>query len=65
VGSGDLPLRLHLSLPSSFSQTPDLSLSDLLDFLSVSHGLSLSSHLLFFLKERTSKRKETEKKRRR
>jgi hypothetical protein len=36
-----------------------------LDFLSVSHGLSLSSHLLFFLKERTSKRKETEKKRRR
>jgi hypothetical protein len=27
AGSGDLPLRSHLSLLDSFSQTPDLSLS--------------------------------------
>jgi hypothetical protein len=36
AGSDDLPLRLHLSLLGSFSQTPDLSLSHLLDFLAVS-----------------------------
>jgi hypothetical protein len=34
-----------------------------LDFLSVFLGLSLSSHPLFFLKERTSKRKRKHKRR--